>query len=92
LQLLPQAGVTGDAFNVWTGNLSYSHQPGRRGRHGTGAEWVVIQADCHYLLPDTIAGNTPSVPEPRFYGLKLTGLLGFAGMRFQKRRTAQANA
>jgi hypothetical protein len=58
-----------------------------------GIEWVAIEADCHYILLDTITG-TPgtSTPEPRFYGLLLAGLLGVAGTLYQRRRAAQANA
>lgn len=58
----------------------------------SGTEWIAIEADCHYLLLDTIQGSTPGVPEPRFYGMLLAGLLGLAGMVYQRRRAAQANA
>lgn len=58
----------------------------------SGIEFVAIEADCHYILLDTITGTAGSVPEPRFYGLMLAGLLGLAGMVYQKRRAAQANA
>jgi hypothetical protein len=54
--------------------------------------WIAIQADCHYLLLDTLSITPAAAPEPRFYGLMLAGLLGMAGMAYQKRRAAQANA
>jgi hypothetical protein len=55
--------------------------------------WIAIQADCHYLLLDTLT-VTPgaATPEPRFYGLLLAGLLGLAGAVYQKRHAAQSNA
>jgi len=55
--------------------------------------WIAIQADCHYLLLDTLT-VTPgaATPEPRFYGLLLAGFLALAGMVYQKRRAAQSNA
>ncbi|MGA2882847.1 MAG: hypothetical protein ABSG13_28185 [Bryobacteraceae bacterium] len=61
-------------------------------KNTAGIEFIAIEADCHYLLLDTITGKAGTVPEPRFYGLMLAGLLGLAGMVYQKRRTAQANA
>lgn len=62
-------------------------------KNTSGIEWVAIEADCHYILLDTITG-TPgtSTPEPRFYGMLLAGLLGVAGTLYQRRRKAQANA
>jgi hypothetical protein len=62
------------------------------GLNASTTGWVAIQADCHYMLLDTLTVNTPSVPEPRFYGLLLAGLLGLVGTVYQKRRAAQANA
>jgi hypothetical protein len=59
-------------------------------KNTSGTEFIAIVADCHYLLLDTVTGTTPSVPEPRFYGLLLAGFLGLAGMAYQKRRAAQA--
>ncbi len=60
---------------------------------GTSVEFIAIQADCEYLLLNKITTTSPSsVPEPRFYGLLLTGLLGLAGMVYQKRRAARSNA
>ena len=61
-------------------------------KNTSGTEFIAIEADCHYLLLDTITGSAPAVPEPRFYGLLLAGFLGLAGMFYQKRRAAQANA
>jgi hypothetical protein len=61
----------------------------------TGAkptEFIAIEADCDYLLLNSITPKTSSVPEPRFYGLLLAGLFGLAGMLYQKRRAAQAKA
>lgn len=56
-------------------------------------EFIAIEADCQYLLLNQITAKGPSgVPEPRFYGLMLAGFLGLAGMLYQKRRAAQANA
>jgi hypothetical protein len=60
---------------------------------GTSVEFIAIQADCEYLLLNKITTTGPSsVPEPRFYGLLLTGLLGLTGMAYQKRRAARSNA
>lgn len=56
-----------------------------------GIEFVAIEADCHYILLDTITGQAGTVPEPRFYGILLAGLLGLAGIAY-KRRAAQVNA
>lgn len=58
-----------------------------------GIEFVAIEADCHYLLLDTITGTpgTSGVPEPRFYGLLLASLLGLGGVVYQRRRAAQSN-
>jgi hypothetical protein len=56
----------------------------------SGTEWIAIQADCHYLLLDSLTatpgGSTSSTPEPRFYGLLLAGLLGVAGTIYRKRQ------
>jgi hypothetical protein len=52
--------------------------------------WIAIEADCHYLLLDSLAVSTPGVPEPRFYGILLAGLLSLAGIAYKRR--AQANA
>lgn len=54
-----------------------------------GTEWIAIQADCTYLLLDSITLTSPSgVPEPRFYGLLLAALLGLGGVMYQRRRAA----
>ncbi len=56
-------------------------------------EFIAIEADCTYLLLNQITATSPSgVPEPRFYGLMLAGFLGLAGMVYQRRRNARANA
>jgi hypothetical protein len=57
-----------------------------------GIEFVAIEADCHYILLDTVTGTSAATPEPRFYGLLLAGLLGLAGTLYQRRRAAQVNA
>jgi hypothetical protein len=55
--------------------------------------WIAIQADCHYLLLNSLSINSPAAtPEPRFYSMLLAAFLGLAGVVYQKRRTAQANA
>lgn len=51
-----------------------------------GNEWVAISADCHYLLLDQIVTSYNSVPEPRFYGLLMAGMLGLAGIYARKRQ------
>lgn len=58
-------------------------------KNTSGIEFVAIEADCHYLLLDTITGTAPSTPEPRFYGLLMAGLLGLAGIFFRNRRAVQ---
>ena len=42
-----------------------------------------------YLLLDTITGTTSTVPEPRFYGLLMAGMLGLAGVYARKRQGAE---
>jgi hypothetical protein len=61
-------------------------------KNTSGVEFIAIEADCHYILLDTITGVPTATPEPRFYSLLLAGFLGLAGLAYQKRRTAQANA
>lgn len=51
-------------------------------------EFIAIKADCTYLLLNSISVSTPSVPEPRFYGFLLAGLIGLAGVVYQRRRSA----
>ena len=54
--------------------------------------FVAIQADCHYLLLDTITGTPPSgVPEPSFYGLLAVGLIGVV-FTVRRRKNAAAQA
>jgi hypothetical protein len=60
-------------------------------KNTSGIEWIAIEADCHYILLDTITGTAGTVPEPRFYGILLAALLGLAGIVY-KRRAAQVNA
>jgi hypothetical protein len=43
-------------------------------------EWIAIRDDCTYLLLNQITDPTPGVPEPRFYGLLMAGLLGIGGI------------
>jgi hypothetical protein len=61
---------------------------------GSGVEWVAISADCHYLLLDQIQTtySYSSVPEPRFYGLLMAGLLGIAAVYARKRRATLPQA
>ena len=60
---------------------------------GDPIEFIAIQADCTYLLLNSITSSGPSsVPEPRFYGLLLAGLLCAGGVVYQKRRAAKENA
>jgi hypothetical protein len=60
---------------------------------GDPIEFIAIQADCTYLLLNSITSSGPSsVPEPRFYGLLLAGLLCAGGVVYQKRRAARENA
>jgi hypothetical protein len=58
-------------------------------KNTSGIEFVAIEADCHYILLDTITGTT-ATPEPRFYGILLAALLGLAGIAYKRR--AQVNA
>jgi|HubBroStandDraft_4_1064222.scaffolds.fasta_scaffold111826_1 hypothetical protein len=75
-------GATTSQFQVVTSTTS-----------GDPIEFIGIQADCTYLLLNSITSSVPSsVPEPRFYGLLLAGLLCGAGVVYQKRRAARANA
>ncbi len=60
-------------------------------KNTSGTEFVAIEADCHYILLDTITGTPGAVPEPRFYGILLAAFLGLAGIAY-KRRAAQVNA
>lgn len=55
-----------------------------------GNEWVAISADCHYLLLDQVITSYSGVPEPRFYGLLMAGMLGLAGIYARKRQAAAA--
>ena len=54
----------------------------------SGVQWVAISADCHYLLLDQVKTSYGSVPEPRFYGLLMAGMLGLATVYARKRQAA----
>jgi len=61
------------------------------GLNSSTTGWIAIQADCQYLLLDTVTVGTTATPEPRFYGILLAAFLGLAGIAY-KRRAAQVNA
>jgi len=53
-------------------------------------EWIAIQADCHYLLLQSITVTSP-VPEPSFYGFLALGMVGVVfGARKMRARAAAA--
>jgi hypothetical protein len=54
----------------------------------SGVQWVAIAADCHYLVLDQVKTSYNSVPEPRFYGLLMAGMLGLAAVYARKRQAA----
>jgi hypothetical protein len=57
----------------------------------SSSEWIAIQADCHYLLLDTITITPPSgVPEPSFYGILTIGLLAVGFVAHKRRVRALA--
>jgi hypothetical protein len=63
------------------------------GLNSSTTGWIAIQADCHYMLLDTLSVIPgTATPEPRFYGLLLATFLGLAGTVYQKRRVARTNA
>ncbi len=63
------------------------------GLNASTTGWIAIQADCEYMLLDTLTVTPAATPEPRFYGLLLAGLLGLAGIGYRKRSAAaQASA
>jgi hypothetical protein len=89
------SGVAPDTMNLLSGSpftiAGHNNTVGQFSFTTDGqAEVVAIVADCHYLLLDTITGTTSSVPEPRFYGVLLAGLLGLVGMFVQKRKRVTA--
>ena len=91
------ANVPVDNMTLKSNGSSQSTTPQVTGLTITGLNsgtvgWIAIQADCHYLLLNSLSVNTPGVPEPRFYGLLLAAFLGLAGIVYNKRRTAQSNA
>ena len=53
-------------------------------------EWVAIQADCHYLLLNSVTGSAPlsQTPEPGFFGVLSLIVLGI-GIMARKRRAAE---
>lgn len=54
-------------------------------------EWVAIQADCHYLLLNSVTGSAPPgtpTPEPGFFGMLSLVVLGI-GIAVRKRRAAE---
>ncbi len=53
-------------------------------------EFIAIQADCTYLLLNSITASTSAVPEPRLYSFLLVGLLGMAGLYARKRQRVTA--
>ena len=65
------------------------------GGAGTGSlnnnKYIAIEASSHNVLINTLTtGAGPStVPEPRFYGLLLAGLLGLAGTVYRRRRVTE---
>jgi len=61
---------------------------------GTSNEWIAISADCHYLLLTEmkVTTSTSTVPEPRFYGLLMAGMIGLAGIYARKRRAVEDQA
>jgi hypothetical protein len=50
-------------------------------RDSSASEFVAIQADCHYLLLDTITDTPAPTPEPRLYAFLLVGLLAIPAIR-----------
>jgi hypothetical protein len=52
-------------------------------------EWVAIQADCHYLLLNSVTGSAPltPTPEPGFFGMLSLIVLGI-GIAVRKSRAA----
>jgi hypothetical protein len=55
---------------------------------GGGANsFIAIEATSHNVLINSL--TAAAVPEPRFYGLLLAGLLGFAGIVYRKRRVTE---
>jgi hypothetical protein len=56
-------------------------------------EWIAIQADCQYLLLDTIKVTPPgAVPEPSFYAVFAAGLIGLAVVVRRRRLQASQQA
>jgi hypothetical protein len=67
------------------------------GTVGSGAgqyDWIAIQADCHYLVLQSLSITSPSgVPEPSFYGLIAVLMAGLViGARKFRARTAEEKA
>jgi hypothetical protein len=102
LSFLMQEGDQADTFNVYTSVGSSTTPPNLSAmtevdtdksvgvENGGPIEFIAIQADCTYLLLNSITASTPAVPEPRFYGLLLASLLGLVGIYARKRQRATA--
>ncbi len=72
-------GAGTHTFNLFTNNMP-------------GGEWIAIQADCHYLLLQSITITSPSgVPEPSFYGFFAVAMVGlaFGARKLRARATAE---
>jgi hypothetical protein len=76
--ITPAAGINIDVGGDST-PTTYQYSFAKTAATGSDTEWIAIQADCNYILLDALSVTTPgAVPEPRFYSLLLTGLLGLA--------------
>jgi len=62
------------------------------GLSASGNGWIAIQADCTNLVLNGIRASTPIVPEPRYYGMLLAGMLSLAGIVYKRRSNVQADA
>jgi len=69
-------GATVPQFSITTSTTSSLH-----------TEWIAIEADCNYLLLNSITDPSP-VPEPRFYGLLLASLIGLGIVIARNRKPA----
>jgi len=56
-----------------------------------GDQWIAIQADCHYLVLNSITFTPSGVPEPSFYGFIALAMVGLVfGARKMRARAAAA--